>query len=336
MSRKSWILAGDLIDVAQWRRVLGIGGISFDEISQTHNVANAGSHSIPTAPYYFTSFDLDEHPNGVIHVLLDAMLTNVESGNPNFAWYQNRSNATAVDRTRVGSVDIAIRDLLEESEYVANANPAMVSGIEALTWPGYSITTRNGDFVVKLVRNTLQGTKRFGVYVYWLGVSGSFSFHIPYELRVSVSTVGADSLCRSRRTHPKRSGCPHRCRRAGLGEGHHHGDPRQQADECSVWWWRGDAYYHRAGAPAAAVTLTTLSDCGDVDELGYRGDFCCTDVGLCRGRGSYRRTRDYRAIGWRRSGVCRDPSGSYPFVRGYRDRWRDGLCPQQRDSRLRA
>ena len=319
-------LAGDLIDVAQWRRVLGIGGISFDEISQTHNVANAGSHSIPTAPYYFTSFDLDEHPNGVIHVLLDAMLTNVESGNPNFAWYQNRSNATAVDRTRVGSVDIAIRDLLEESEYVANANPAMVSGIEALTWPGYSITTRNGDFVVKLVRNTLQGTKRFGVYVYWLGVSGSFSFHIPYELRVSVSTVGADSL--SELGGLTQSEVDARIV-AGVQDWARDTTTAIPANKLTnaPSGGGGGTPTLTSVSPAAAVPLTTGGTAGVWTSWTTVVTSGALTAGFAEVEAHVEWIRFDHTIGWRRSGICRNPSGSYPFVRGYRDRWRDGLRP---------
>ena len=183
-----------LIDVGQWRAALGTVGITLDELDRTQQVANAGSDAIPTAPYYYDEIDLDTHTHGEIHVSLHANITNVSSGNPNFAWYANRANATLADRERVGSVTIFLSDLLQEPEYVANSDPSQVDGIEALTWPGFTAGTENGDFVVKLVRDTVSGVKRMGSYVYWEGENGSHSFHVPYELRIAVTPTDGETL----------------------------------------------------------------------------------------------------------------------------------------------
>ena len=171
-------------DAAQWRHAIGVsGGFILDELDRTIVVTSAGSDVLPTAPYYFDNIDLDVQTHGAINLSLHAMLTNVSAGNPNFAFYANRANASTSDRTRIGSVTVYLSDLLQESEYVANADPDQVAGLEALTFSGYTANTENGALVLKIVRNTIQGTKRMGAYWYWRGENGSHSFHIPFEIR---------------------------------------------------------------------------------------------------------------------------------------------------------
>ena len=186
-------LDGALIDIVQWRRELGLGGIHFQEMypgvnpNPTSSNQAAGSVALDTSPDTGTqAFDLDiagGTRTGEFHIQLDLKITNAHSS-VSFTSGRTTQQITAADKVRVFSVTINAADLLEESQFGVGRT---TNGIYLWQVQAFAQNTPQGTYRLLLYRND---DNEVGFYRDWVGAAGSSALTISAELRVTFTPDG--------------------------------------------------------------------------------------------------------------------------------------------------
>ena len=189
-------LDGALIDIIQWRRELGLGGIHFEEMypgvnpNPTSSNQAAGSVALDTSPDTGTqAFDLDlpggGTRTGTFHIQLDLKITNAHSS-VSFTSGRTTQQITAADKVRVFSVAVDVADLLEESQFGVGRT---TNGIYLWQVQAFAQTTPQGTYRLLLYRDD---NNEVGFYRDWVGAAGSSNLTISAELRVTFTPDGPD------------------------------------------------------------------------------------------------------------------------------------------------
>ena len=186
-------LDGDLIDIVQWRRTLGLAGIHFQELypgvspNPTSSNQAAGSVALDTSPDTGTqAFDLDitgGTRSGELHIQLDLKITDAHTS-VSFTSGRTTSQITAADKVRVFSTTIDVADLLEEPQFGVGRT---TNGIYLWQVQAFAATTPQGTYRLLLYRND---DNEVGFYRDWVGAAGSSALTISAELRVSFTPDG--------------------------------------------------------------------------------------------------------------------------------------------------
>ena len=169
------------------------GTTHFRELFPGLTITNPSVDYIQSAPTALQDaagayLDIDSDETGDLNLALHLRMDRPSPSLPNLAFRRGVANATVNEQETVRSITVPLRDLNEESAFVANRDPTNWNGIEALSVPVWNGTTSYGQYEVFVTWQAQGAKRRVGVIAAWdsdgSGTSG-VGWTFAAELRVS-------------------------------------------------------------------------------------------------------------------------------------------------------